>query len=145
MIDTKLTHQAMKLAYKAHEGQYDESGVAYIFHPFHVAEQMDDEISVCAALLHDILEDTDVTLEMLEEEFPPEVTEAVVLLTHKHGTDYEEYLRKIKANPIARKVKIADVHHNAEESRILLAEVPEARKNHWRKKYQKALVVLENE
>ena len=61
MIYTPLTIKAMKLAYKAHEGQYDQSGVPYIFHPVHVAEQMDDEITTCIALLHDVLEDTSVT------------------------------------------------------------------------------------
>ena len=54
MIYTALTKKAMKVAYEAHHGQTDRSGTPYIFHPFHVAEQMDDELSVCAALLHDV-------------------------------------------------------------------------------------------
>ncbi|MDE6092769.1 MAG: HD domain-containing protein, partial [Ruminococcus sp.] len=81
MIYTKLTNKAMRIAYEAHNGQYDVNGVPYIFHPYHVAEQMNDEITVCTALLHDVAEDTDITIEQLEKEFPKEVTEALKLLT----------------------------------------------------------------
>ena len=70
MIYTPLTNKAMRLAYAAHQGQTDQAGLPYIFHPFHLAEQMEDEISVCAALLHDVVEDTPITLEELEQEFP---------------------------------------------------------------------------
>ena len=73
MIYTSLTNRALRLAYNAHQGQVDKSGQPYIFHPYHLAEQMTDEISVCVALLHDVLEDTDVSLEELEALFPPEV------------------------------------------------------------------------
>ncbi len=59
----------MKLAYKAHEGQFDQSGVPYIFHPIHLAEQMEDETTTCIALLHDILEDTPLTVQDLEKDF----------------------------------------------------------------------------
>ena len=57
MIYTELTKKAMSMAYKAHHGQVDKSGTPYIFHPIHLAEQMDDELSCCAALLHDTVED----------------------------------------------------------------------------------------
>ena len=77
MVYTELTNRALRLAYQAHQGQVDKSGVPYIFHPAHLAEQMEDEISCCAALLHDVVEDTSVTLADLEAAFPPEVTEAV--------------------------------------------------------------------
>lgn len=60
MIYTELTNKALTIAYRAHHGQLDKSGIPYIFHPVHLAEQMKDEISVCVALLHDVLEDTDV-------------------------------------------------------------------------------------
>ncbi|MGN0389569.1 MAG: HD domain-containing protein, partial [Wujia sp.] len=75
MVYTDMTIQAMKVAYAAHEGQTDRSGVPYIFHPIHLAEQMDDELSCTVALLHDVVEDTGTTLEMLQKEFPPEVVE----------------------------------------------------------------------
>ena len=70
MIYTELTIKAMNLAYSAHHGQFDKGGVPYIFHPIHLAESMDDEISTCVALLHDTVEDTDVTLEQLAQAFP---------------------------------------------------------------------------
>ena len=87
MIYTELTIRAMNLAYASHHGQFDKGGVPYIFHPIHLAEQMDDEISTCVALLHDTVEDTAVTLEQLAKEFPKEGVEAVRLLTH--GEDVE--------------------------------------------------------
>ena len=84
MIYTELTNRAMRLAYDAHRGQVDKCGMPYIFHPFHLAEQMEDEISCCVALLHDVVEDTAVTLADLEEQFPPAVTEAVVVQRTGH-------------------------------------------------------------
>ena len=118
MIYTELTIKAMNLAYAAHHGQFDKGGVPYIFHPIHLAESMDDEISTCVALLHDTVEDTDVTLEQLAEEFPKEVVEAVALLTHAEGVEYFDYIRAIRANPIAVKVKLADLAHNGDPKRI---------------------------
>ena len=75
MIYTPLTNKAMRFAYQAHHGQLDHNGVPYIFHPIHVAEQMEEEISCCVALLHDVLEDTQVTTEELSREFPRPVVE----------------------------------------------------------------------
>lgn len=119
MIYTDMTKKAMKLAYRAHEGQVDKSGLPYIFHPFHVAEQMKDEFSTAAALLHDVVEDTKVTFSELEKEgFPEEVLAAVRLLTRKEGEPYLEYIRKIKENPIATEVKLADIAHNSDTSRL---------------------------
>ena len=70
MIYTVLTNKALQIAYEAHQGQVDKAGLPYIFHPFHLAEQMTDEISTCVALLHDVAEDTDVSLDDLAREFP---------------------------------------------------------------------------
>ena len=67
MVYTPLTIKAIKIAYKAHEGQYDQSGVPYILHPVHLAEQMTDETTTCIALLHDVLEDTALTLPDLNQ------------------------------------------------------------------------------
>ena len=118
MIYTELTMKAMVLAYHAHHGQFDKGGVPYIFHPIHLAEQMDDEISTCVALLHDTVEDTDVTLEDLAKDFPAEVVNAVRLLTHAEDVEYFDYVRAIKSDPIAAKVKLADLTHNGDPSRI---------------------------
>ena len=118
MIYTELTMKAMVLAYNAHHGQFDKGGMPYIFHPIHLAESMDDEYSTCVALLHDTVEDTDVTLEQLRQEFPPAVVEAIRLLTHEEDVEYFDYVRAIKKNPIAVKVKLADLAHNGDPTRV---------------------------
>lgn len=118
MIYTELSRKAMNVAYSAHHGQTDKAGMPYIFHPAHVAESMTDEISTCVALLHDVVEDTDATFEELEQKFPPEVIEPLRLLTHQPGVDYLDYVRAIKNDPVATKVKLADLAHNADVTRI---------------------------
>lgn len=146
MIYTPMTVKAMRIAYEAHHGQMDLNGVPYIFHPYHLAEQMTDEISTCVALLHDVVEDTDVTMEHLEAEFPSEVIEALKLLTHEEGTDYFSYVRSVKTNPTALAVKLADLSHNQDESRIVdMTAIPERKLLHWRDKYTKARRILEEE
>ena len=96
MIYTELTKKAMKLCFAAHREQLDKSGIPYIFHPIHLAEQMEDEISCCVALLHDVVEDTEVTLDDLRKDFPEEVVEIVRLLTHDDTVPYFDYVREIK-------------------------------------------------
>ena len=142
MIYTPLTIRAMQIAYSAHHGQVDKAGVPYIFHPLHLAEGMDEEISCCAALLHDTVEDTEITLEALAAEFPAEVVEAVRLLTHDPETDYFDYVRQIRSNPIALKVKLADLQHNSDATRFAGVEVPETRIGYFRDKYTKAKAIL---
>ena len=144
MIYTPLTNKAMKIAYKAHHGQIDKSGQPYVFHPYHLAEQMGDEITVCVALLHDVMEDTDVTYEELAKEFPKEVTDALLLLTHREGTDYFDYVRAIKQNSYAKAVKLADIAHNSDQSRMAGCEdVSEGQLRYWQEKYSKAKAILE--
>lgn len=145
MIYTPLVYKAMHIAYNAHHGQLDKSGAPYIFHPIHLAEQMEDEFSCCAALLHDVVEDTEVTLEDLRKDFPEEVVEAVRLLTHLDGVPDLEYLTAIKANPIALKVKLADNAHNADQSRCCNSTVSEEKKANWRDKYARAREILLSE
>ncbi len=146
MIYTELTNRAMRIAYAAHQGQTDQSGQPYIFHPYHIAEQMKDEITVCTALLHDVVEDTPVTLEDLEKEFPAEVTEALRLLTRQEGVDYYEYVRAIRENPVAKEVKLADIAHNSDESRLIgCKNVTDDTLAFWREKYARARQILEED
>ena len=146
MIYTPLTIKAMQIAYKAHSEQLDVSGVPYIFHPYHVAEQMNDELTVCTALLHDVIEDTDITLEELEKNFPAEIIDVLKLLTHKKGEDYFEYIKRIKKNPAAKAVKLADIAHNCDFSRVNTNNsVSQDRLEHWRNKYLAALKILEEQ
>ncbi len=143
MIYTKLTNKAMQIAYMAHHGQTDCNGIPYVFHPYHLAEQMDDEISCCVALLHDVAEDTEVTLDELGKDFPQEIIEALKLLTHEKDTDYFDYVRRIKDNPIAKKVKLADLAHNMDRTRIVDCSVVSAEKlAKWDEKYSKAMKIL---
>lgn len=119
MLYTPMTKKAMQLSFDAHKEQKDSSGLPYIYHPFHLAEQMDTESSVCAALLHDVVEDSDITLEDLRASgFTEEIVEAVELLTHQQGVPYLEYIERLRQSPLATKVKLADLRHNADLSRM---------------------------
>ena len=118
MIYTDSTRKAMIIAYYAHQNQIDKSGIPYVFHPIHLAEQMDTEEECIVALLHDTVEDSDVTFEDLAHDFSPEVVQAVKLLTHNPEVEYFDYVREIKKNPIARKVKLADLRHNSDLTRL---------------------------
>ena len=89
MIYTPMTKKAMCIAYEAHRGQLDKTGVPYIFHPFHVAETMTNEAAVITALLHDVIEDTDLTLgDLAREGFDEDILTALSLLTHNPAEDY---------------------------------------------------------
>ncbi len=120
MLYTQLTNKAMKIAYEAHKDQYDKGGVPYIFHPYHLAEQLNDEYDICVALLHDVVEDTEVTLEDIRNAgFPQEVVEAVGILTRDKNIEYLDYVRGVKSNPIAKKVKLLDLAHNSDPTRLV--------------------------
>ena len=119
MIYTKLTKEAMNIAYKAHHKQKDKGGFPYINHPFYIAEQMEDEYSTCVALLHDVVEDSSVTLNELSSIFPPEIIEAVSILTRKEGILYSDYINNVKKNKLAKNVKLADLAHNLDKTRLL--------------------------
>lgn len=140
MIYTKLTKKAMVLAYNAHKDQFDRSDIPYIYHPIHLAEQMDNEYECMVALLHDVVEDTNITFDYLSEIFPKEVIDALKLLTHNENVPYMDYVKNIKNNDIARKVKIADLKHNS-----TLERLDEVKENDIKRKekYSEALKYLE--
>ena len=142
MIYTPMTMKAMKIAYQAHHGQLDYNGIPYIFHPIHLAEQMQDEVSCAVALLHDVVEDTNITLDELKAEFPSAVIEVIDLLTHVEDTDYFDYIRKIKENSVAKCVKLADLAHNSDQSRCIGCDIPREKLDAWKKKYDKAKEIL---
>lgn len=138
MLYSELINKAIDLAYEYHHGQRDKAGRPYILHVLHVAEQMDDDISTCVALLHDILEDTHIDSAYLEREFPDEIIEAVKVLTRKHGIDYMSYIEEVSKNPIARKVKLADLEHNLDDTRFAGSDrkLPERLEKRYRKAQQ---------
>lgn len=143
MIYTPLTKRALLISFNAHKEQLDKNGMPYVYHPFHVAEQMKDEYTVCTALLHDVVEDTDITLEDLRAEgFPEEVIEAVGLMTHKKGVPYFDYVREIKNNPIAYAVKLADLEHNMDITRF---DHIDEKILERLEKYTKAMQILKDE
>ena len=143
MIYSAAVNKAIKVMFEAHKDQKDKSGLPYIFHPFHLAEQMKDEETTAAALLHDVIEDTDMTADGLRNlGFPERVVRAVELLTHNDGESYEEYIEKIKTDPVARAVKLADLRHNSDLSRLETVTERDIRRA---EKYRRAIEVLRGE
>lgn len=140
MIYTELTKKAMGIAFEAHREQVDKSGLPYIYHPVHLAEQMTDEVTTCVALLHDVVEDTDITFEQLEQAgFPKEVMEALRLMTYDDAAPYMDYVAALKENPIAVAVKLADLRHNSDLTRLdFVDETAQERME----KYAKAMALL---
>ena len=140
MIYTELTKKALKLCFQAHKDQVDKSGMPYVFHPFHLAEQMRDEDTTIVALLHDVVEDTDYTLADLRSMgFPPQVCDAIVMMTHDPSVPYLDYVAKLKENPIARAVKLADLRHNSDLTRL---DVVDDKALQRVEKYRKAIAIL---
>lgn len=119
MLYTELTKKAMKIAFDAHKDQVDKNGIPYIYHPIHLAEQMKTEYEICVALLHDTVEDSDITFEdLIEAGFPDEVITALRRMTHDESVAYMEYVENIRNNPIAKAVKLADLRHNSDLTRL---------------------------
>lgn len=140
MIYTDGTKKALKLCFEAHKNQVDKSGMPYVFHPFHLAEQMTDERTTIVALLHDIVEDTDYTFDDLRNMgFESEVIEALILMTHDNAVPYMEYVAKIKQDPIARVVKLADLRHNSDLSRLDIVDEKALKR---KEKYSEAIRLL---
>lgn len=141
MIYTPLTKTAMKLCFAAHKDQVDKSGLPYVFHPFHLAEQMPDEETTAAALLHDVMEDTDMTTQDLRQAGIPEsVLEALLLLTHDPAVPYLDYVAAAGKNRIARHVKLADLRHNSDITRL---DAPTEHDYARLEKYRAAIALLE--
>jgi len=116
---TPMINKALRLCFDAHINQVDKSGVPYVFHPIHLAEQMDDEISIICALLHDVVEDTKYTFEDIKTlGFSEDVIDILKLLTHDKDTPYLEYVKQITTNKIASKIKLADIKHNSDLTRL---------------------------
>lgn len=143
MVYTPLTKRAILFAFDAHRGQYDKSGLPYITHALHVAEPMESEDECVVALLHDVLEDTDITVEDLTQiGIPDRQIAALRLLCHDDSVPYLEYVQAIRADPIARKVKLADMHHNSDLTRLNMVTAQDTERV---EKYKKAIEMLSKE
>lgn len=142
MLYTDATKAALKTCYEAHAGQVDKSGLPYVFHPFHLAEQMHTEHEVCVALLHDVMEDTNTSpADLVAAGIPQEYVDTLRLLTHAPGIPYMDYVEALKDNPVARKVKMADLAHNSDLTR--LDGAPTEKDLQRIEKYRQALGILE--
>lgn len=134
------SEKAYEIAKKAHLGQIDKAGEDYIKHPEKVASFVNSDEEKAVAYLHDVIEDTELTLEDLREYgFSEEVLKAVDVITKKKGQDYQTYLNSVKENKLARVVKLADLRHNSDLTRLInITEKDIERKE----KYQKAIDFL---
>ena len=140
MLYTETTKKALQLCFEAHKDQKDKAGMPYVFHPFHLAEQMPDEDTVVTALLHDVAEDTPITLEELRDMgFGEAVLEALALMTHNKAVPYLDYVAKLKGNRIARTVKLADLRHNSDLTRL---DKVDAKARDRVEKYRQAIALL---
>ncbi len=118
-ISVPCIKKALDIALEAHRDQIDKGGVPYIMHPITVANQMETTDEIVVALLHDVVEDSNITIEHLNKfEFSYEVIAAISTLTKTAGEEFFKYLDKVKKNEIALKVKIADMKHNSKLSRL---------------------------
>ena len=120
MLYSDKIKKACQICFDAHKDDVDKSGYPYVMHPLHLAEQMDDEDSTIVALLHDVIEDHGdrYSLEYLSSCFGSDIAKSINLLTHKDEVTYMEYVKEIKKDKTARKVKIADLKHNLDISRL---------------------------
>ena len=141
MIYTPQSKEALKLCFLAHRDKTDKSGLPYVFHPFHLAEQMETEDEVCVALLHDVMEDTDYTVDdMRAIGMPEQVIEALLLMTHNPSVQYMDYVANLANNPLARTVKIADLRHNSDLTRLDVVTEEDCERV---EKYSRALALLQ--
>lgn len=108
----------MEFASEKHKGQVDRAGQPYIGHPKAVSKMVKGEDEKIVALLHDTVEDTDATIEEIRSKFGDRIADAVNFLTHRPGVPYMDYVKGIKGNALARKVKLADLTHNMDLSRL---------------------------
>ncbi|MDX2253970.1 MAG: GTP pyrophosphokinase [Pseudanabaenaceae cyanobacterium bins.39] len=138
---SELLNLAIAIASKAHEGQFDKAGKPYIAHPLHVMSQMTTLEEKIVAVLHDVVEDSDITIaDLVRQGFPSIITEAIAAITKLEGEPYANYILRVKSNAIARQVKIADVMHNMDINRI---EHPTEKDFLRIEKYQKVLQELQ--
>lgn len=141
MTDTNLRiNDAIRMAADVHGGQTDKGGQPYVLHPLRVMHGCKSLEAKIVAVLHDVAEDTDVTLEQLSEQFGPEVGLALEHLTKRPGDDYARYIDRIAKHRIAREVKIQDIKDNMDVSRLPTVGEQDVTRL---EKYRKALLVLQ--
>jgi (p)ppGpp synthase/HD superfamily hydrolase len=119
LIDTANIERAIELAVKHHKGQVDKAGQPYILHPLRLMLTMFTESERIVAVLHDIVEDTLITLDDLRKEgFAETIISAIECVTKINGEDYDSFIERISHNPLATAVKLADLEDNMDLSRL---------------------------
>ena len=139
MATSPSLEDAIVLASQAHAGQVDKTGQPYILHPLRVMLRLGDPAARIVAMLHDVVEDTDITLDDLRRGgYPAEVVEAVDLVTRREGESYEAFIERLAPHPIARLVKLADLEDNMDTSRLPgITEKTRERLEHYRRAYER--------
>jgi (p)ppGpp synthase/HD superfamily hydrolase len=132
--------KAIAIAAQAHQGQYDKAGTPYILHPLRMMLRMSSETEMIAAILHDVVEDTEWTLDKLRQAgFAEEVVQAVECLTHRDHETYDEFIARVCTNVIASKVKLADLEDNMDMRRLRTLTEKDTERLH---KYHRAWLAL---
>ena len=132
--------KAIAIAAQAHQDQYDKAGAPYILHPLRMMLRMSSETEMMAAILHDVVEDTDWTLDQLRQAgFSEEVVQAIACLTHCGHETYDEFIARVRTNAIASKVKLADLEDNMDMRRLRTLTEKDAERLH---KYHRAWLAL---
>jgi len=115
----KLIEKSLNIALRAYAGKTDKAGREYIHHPLRIMAKMETDEEMSVALLHDVIEDSDITAQqLLAEGVPAEVVDAVVCLTKNEGEGYQEFIARAKKNALSKKVKIADIEDNINVLRL---------------------------
>ncbi len=132
-----LLEKAQQIAKDAHQGQLDKAGKPYIEHPLRVMNSLETVEAKIVAVLHDTVEDSDLTLDTLVDlGFPPQIVNAIDAITKRQGEDYNDYIDRVTSNPLALQVKIADMRDNMDMNRL---PHPTERDYQRLRKYQKTL------
>jgi (p)ppGpp synthase/HD superfamily hydrolase len=136
-----MYEKAKILATKAHEGQTRwDPNVPYITHPLEIADKFSNPLYKTVAVLHDVVEDTSITLEFLRKQFPSNVVDAIDEITHRDDESYDQYIMRVMKNPIARIVKVQDIKHNVSS----LPDDGATKTRLRRERYSLALILLDN-
>ncbi|UYZ83921.1 GTP pyrophosphokinase [Entomomonas sp. E2T0] len=140
--NSKYLAEALDIAFNAHKGQTDKAGQPYILHPLRLMFSLEDDKSKIVALLHDVIEDTTITIEDLKNKgFPQDIIEAIEALTKQPNETYQEFIERVSNNELAKTVKIADLKDNMNLTRLTELSNKDIERI---EKYHKSLNYLQN-
>lgn len=126
VLDHSQLENAIALAVTSHRGQTTLDGLPYILHPLRVMlsfTDSEDDAPRIVAVLHDVVEDCGITMSALHQIFPCPVVDAILALSRQKGEEYTDYIGRVATNPLARRVKVADLHDNLDPKRLSTAKL----------------------